>query len=180
MDVDCFKPQRADCRSNLMTCVLAKPEYLREAEQQLSEHRRACEHTRTQTHACIGVLLARDTTLSSRWRAPVLTLMVLGFSEASTISFSLFKQLRQKQHFKVVRAAAGAVWKCDKDKLSTRHKEALVGRTSDFSGFNSAMKGVACPPCSRQYYPSSGSGGLFSPEAIVGSWNCFVSQKLSK
>lgn len=53
--------------------------------------------------------MACDITLSSRWRAPVLTLMVLGFSEASTISFSLFKQLRQKQHFKVVRATAGAV-----------------------------------------------------------------------
>lgn len=108
LDADCFKPQRADCSSKLMTCVLAKPVYLREAEQQLSEQRRACEHTQTQTHACIGVALAR-TTLSSRWRASALTLMVLGFSEASTISFSLFKPLRQKQHFKVVRAAAGAV-----------------------------------------------------------------------
>lgn len=69
-----------------MTCVLAKPVYLREAEQQLSERRRARE--RTQTRARIGVVLACDITLSSRWRAPVLTLMVLGFSEASTISTS--------------------------------------------------------------------------------------------
>lgn len=100
-----------------MTCVLAKPVYLREAEQQQrSAQLRARGHTRINADAgtcrCGGlrVVLACDATLSGRRRAPVLTLMVLGFSEASTISFSLFKQLRQKQRFKVVRAAAaGAV-----------------------------------------------------------------------